>query len=66
MSPPASLKAINQLLAHRKFGTVFVDAGGIKALIDIPKNEFYAALVSHCMGSIAGLSQAIEQICLVS
>ena len=59
---PESLAALCSLLAHRKFCVTFVDRGGVKALLALPKGQLTHNGFNRCLFGVAQVSQAMERL----
>jgi DDB1- and CUL4-associated factor 1 len=60
-----TLQYVAELLAHKKFASVFVDRGGLQLLLEIPKQSYVSGGVALCFYGLASISSVMEQICLV-
>lgn len=60
-----ALCIIAQMCIHKNFATQFVDKGGIKLLLDIPREPFFASVIAHALYRLASHSAVLEKICLV-
>ena len=59
---PESLAALCSLLAHRKFCVTFVDRGGVKALLALPKGQLTHNGFNRCLFGVSQVSQAMERL----
>ena len=59
---PESLAALCSLLAHRKFCVTFVDRGGVKALLALPKGQLTHNGFNRCLFGLSQVSQAMERL----
>ncbi|KAJ0247438.1 DDB1- and CUL4-associated factor 1 [Hirschfeldia incana] len=60
---PDVMKLICALAAHRKFAAMFVDRGGLKKLLAVPRvtETFYG--LSSCLYTIGSLQGIMERVC---
>ena len=52
-------------LAHKKFATEFVDRGGMKSLLAVPREPYVTGSVGLCFLGLASLSSVMEKVCLL-
>ena len=58
------LHLICALLAHRKYAQLFVDLGGVRLLLDLPKSiAAQTTGVSMCLFGLSSIPEALEQTC---
>jgi len=52
-------------LAHKKFATEFVDRGGMKYLLSVPREPYVTGSVALCFLGLASISSVMEKVCLL-
>ncbi|XP_073131908.1 DDB1- and CUL4-associated factor homolog 1 [Henckelia pumila] len=57
------LKLICALAAHRKFGQLFVDRGGIQRLLAVPRSAPTFFGLSSCLFTIGSIQGIMERVC---
>ena len=57
------LSLISSLLAHRKYACIFVEQGGVAALLDLPETAEAALGVSACLFGLSSQQEALELAC---
>ncbi|XP_073276803.1 DDB1- and CUL4-associated factor homolog 1-like isoform X1 [Primulina huaijiensis] len=57
------LKLICALAAHRKFGQLFVDRGGIQRLLAVPRSSPTFSVLSSCLFTIGSIQGIMERVC---
>ncbi|KZV31707.1 hypothetical protein F511_00511 [Dorcoceras hygrometricum] len=57
------LKLICALAAHRKFGQLFVDRGGIQRLLVVPRRDPTFFGLSSCLFTIGSIQGIMERVC---
>lgn len=59
-----TLEIVAALLSHRKFGTSFIEAGGLQSLIEIPRITYLSGPLGLCFFGLSSISSVMEHICL--
>jgi HIV-1 Vpr-binding protein len=59
---PESLAALCSLLAHRKFAVSFVDRGGVRALLALPKGPLTHHGFARCLFGVSQVTSAMERL----
>lgn len=52
-------------MAHKKFGSLFVDGGGVQLLLSIPPMPYLAGVLGMCFHDLSAVPSVMEMICLV-
>ena len=59
---PESLAAVSALLAHRKFAVTFVDRGGVRALLALPRGPLTHNGFTQCLFGVSQITGAMERL----
>ena len=59
---PEALAAVCSLLAHRKFAMLFVDRGGVQALLNVPKGLLSSDESYRCLFAVSQINSAMEHL----
>jgi len=57
-----ALSVVSAFLAHRKFAISFIDAGGAKLLLNIPRGPMTYYNLTRCLFGIASITTALERL----
>lgn len=60
-----SLKYLAALLCHKKVSIEFINMGGLKSLLEVPRPSVAATGVSICLYYISYCEDAMERVCLL-
>ena len=60
-----ALKYLAALLCHKKVSIEFINMGGLKQLLDVPRPSVAATGVSICLYYLAYCEDAMERVCLL-
>lgn len=60
-----ALKYLAALLCHKKVSIEFINMGGLKALLEVPRPSVAATGVSICLYYLAYCEDAMERVCLL-
>ncbi|KAF5830074.1 hypothetical protein DUNSADRAFT_15056, partial [Dunaliella salina] len=60
-----TLDALCALLAHKRFAELFVEAGGVQLLLQIPRNQHSFNGLSLALYGLASLPEAFERVCML-
>jgi len=59
---PEALGVVSAFLAHRKFAVTFIESGGAKMLMNIPRGPMTYFGLTRCMFGIASITTALERL----
>ena len=59
---PESLAALCALLKHRKFANIFVDRGGVRALLCLPRGPLTYDGFAQCLFGVSQVTSAMERL----
>jgi hypothetical protein len=57
-----TLKLIQRALTHNKFAFTFVDKGGLKLMLKLPKIPFLASSIGDCLVSLSVITSIMDKI----
>ena len=59
---PEALAVISAFLAHRKFAITFIENGGAKLMLNVPRGPMTYYNLTRCMFGIASITTALERL----
>lgn len=54
---------VNSLLGHKRYAELFVEGGGLSALLALPRVPLTHGGLALCLAAIANLPLAMERVC---
>ena len=59
---PEALAVVSAFLAHRKFAISFIELGGAKMMLNVPRGPMSVYNLTRCMFGIASITTALERL----